>query len=164
MKCQCGGDTVEINQRLCDGYPVEGGGYREIGGQHWHYDCKACGLVWCGDGRPIEGFWRGGQLIDAGLEEWRLIGQKMWPWLRMLPMAGCDRDMLEVVTAVAKLISEQDDSSVTMGQLESLGSNMDVDTSERIAKWFEDSRWIMRLEKSRRSELLAALRSGQWMA
>lgn len=96
------------------------------------------------------------------LERWENVGKALWPWLRMLPHAGCDRELLGVIEEVAKLLGKNDEA-VSVSQLSQVEKSLDLDASERLAAWFEESRWILRLEKSKRAELLAALRSGAWL-
>lgn len=95
------------------------------------------------------------------LERWENVGKALWPWLRMLPHAGCDRELLGVIEEVAKLLGKNDEA-VSVSQLSQVEKSLDLDSSERLAAWFEESRWILRLEKSKRQQLLNEIKAGVW--
>lgn len=80
----------------------------------------------------------------------------------MLPMAGCDRELLEAVVEAADLLG-LNEHQVSIAGLGKVEANLDADATDRFCRWLVESNWIKRLERSKREPFLAAIRSGEWM-
>ena len=91
--------------------------------------------------------------VEIELARWVDLGQRLWPIIRLWPLAGAGAAELECVAKLAELLKVE---AVPM-----TCANMDSvrrDTLKQLAAWVEESGWLRRMAPDARQPFVEAIR------
>lgn len=92
--------------------------------------------------------------LENQLEQWRSLGNQLWPYCRFWGLFGAELPAVLAATELARLLGH-DTSQAIAAQA---ASDATVDTVERIATWMTESGWIRRMAPDAREKFLKELR------